>query len=361
MAYVKVPAPSVVYHLAKADRLDSILDDGQIRRFRDSECWFCESLPKMKAYMEQTVMCEGKPYYAVGGQLCRYPKFVSENYVLLKLVPCQPEDNWYRWDQKVPLGSPKELIKAAKEFSALKIGYRGDLWFRAVETIDVPAFLHGEIISQKQLTSDEAWSALFSRIENEMAGYMKQLDQLSRDELIQAADKISAMTTCHAELMVFREDLPRKEMIFLLQQEKPLELLSKAWTEHQNVDVGETFQSLLTGLYGEAQQAKMRKMDNAIQPKTIEELLTSYPNDYFQLMTPCGFVDLTPSETEKLLHGEATMAHPGVSGCQMPVEAQELLEMEVLSLKRDENGRWYALADYPQQQMEQAPQEPQML
>ena len=49
MAYVKVPAPSVVYHLTKADRLDSILDDGQIRRFEDSECWFCESLPKMKA------------------------------------------------------------------------------------------------------------------------------------------------------------------------------------------------------------------------------------------------------------------------------------------------------------------------
>ena len=48
--------------MAKADRLDSILDDGQIRRFEDSECWFCESLPKMKAYMEQTVMCEGKPY-----------------------------------------------------------------------------------------------------------------------------------------------------------------------------------------------------------------------------------------------------------------------------------------------------------
>lgn len=81
----------------------------------------------------------------------------------------------------------------------------------------------------------------------------------------------------------------------------------------------------------------------------------------FQLMTPCGFVDLTPSETEKLLHGEATMAHPGVSGCQMPVEAQELLEMEVLSLKRDEHGCWYALTDHPQQKMEQAPQEPQML
>ena len=104
-----------------------------------------------------------------------------------------------------------------------------------------------------------------------------------------------------------------------------------------------------------------RERRYAIQPKTIEELLTSYSDDYFQLMTPCGFVDLTPSETEKLLHGEATMAHPGVSGCQMPVEAQELLEMEVLSLKRDEHGCWYALTDHPQQKMEQAPQEPLML
>ena len=191
--------------------------------------------------------------------------------------------------------------------------------------------------------------------------YMNRLDQLSRDELIQAADEISAMMTCHSELMAFGENLSRKKMIFLLQQEKPLELLSEAWMEHQTVDVGETFQSLLTGLYDETRQTQVRDMVYAIQPKTIEELLTSYPDDYFQLMTPCGFVDLTPSETEKLLHGEATMAHPGVSGCQMPVEAQELLEMEVLSLKRDEHGCWYALTDHPQQKMEQAPQEPQML
>lgn len=136
MAYVKVPAPSVVYHLTKADRLDRILDDGKIRRFGDSECWFCESLPKMKAYMEQTVLCEEKPYYAVGGQLCRYPKFVPEDYVLLKLKPHGLENNWYRWEQEVPPGSPKTLIRAAREFSALKIGYRGDLAFHNAEIID---------------------------------------------------------------------------------------------------------------------------------------------------------------------------------------------------------------------------------
>ena len=93
MAYVKEHAPSEVYHLAKKENLNSILEDGVIRRFSDTECWFCTDPQKMRAYMEQTVMCEGKPYYNVTGQLCRYPKFVPEDYVLLKLIPCRQEDN----------------------------------------------------------------------------------------------------------------------------------------------------------------------------------------------------------------------------------------------------------------------------
>lgn len=257
MAYEKVPRPSTVYHLTKKEHLNSILDDGVIRRFDDTECWFCESLDKMRAYMAQTVLSEGKPYYAVGGHLCRYPKFVPEEYVLLKLTPRGYEDNWYRWDQEIPPDSPKELVRAAREFSLLKIGYRGDMAFRNAEVIDVALFLTDGIV-----------------------------------------------------------------------QGNPVQTTSR-----------------------------LRDM---VQPQTVEELLRSYPNDYFQLMTPCGFVDLTPSETEKLLRDEATMAHPGVSGYQMPVEAQEILEMEVLSLKRDEHGRWYALTDHPQQQMEQTPEEPQM-
>lgn len=112
-----------------------------IRRFSDMECWFCVDLQKMKAYMERTVMCEGKPYYSVAGQLCRYPQFVPEDYVLLKLTPCRQEDSWYRWEQEIPAGSPAELVRAAHEFSALKIGYRGDLAFHNAEVIDVPQFL----------------------------------------------------------------------------------------------------------------------------------------------------------------------------------------------------------------------------
>ena len=146
MAYVKAPIPSEVYHLTQVDKLDDILDDGKIRRFGDTECWFCESFEKMKAYMEQTVLCEGKAYYGVGGQLCHYPKFEPDKHIILKLTPCRREGNWYRWNQEIPLNSPPELVQAAAEFSKLKIGYRGDLAFKSAEVIDVEAFLRGEII-----------------------------------------------------------------------------------------------------------------------------------------------------------------------------------------------------------------------
>ena len=206
-----------------------------------------------------------------------------------------------------------------------------------------------------ELTEQELWELLFQKAENEMAVYMRGLDQLPRDKLIMAADEISAMATCCAELMAFGEDLPRKNMIFLLQQEKPLERLSEAWMEHRNVDVGETFQSLLTGLCDDAWQ------EASVSPsKTVRELLERHPKECVHLMTPCGFVDMDSSEAVRLLCGEAVMSHPGASGYQMPVEAEELLEMEVLSIKKDEQGFWYALADYPHQQMEQALQEPEM-
>lgn len=260
MAYVKVRPPVKIYHLTGKDNLNSILDDGVIRRFNDTECWFCESLDKMRAYMEQTVMCEGKPYYAVGGQLCHYPKFVPEDYVLLKLTPSHAKDNWYRWDQEIPPGSPRGLARAAREFSLLKIGYRGDMAFKEPEVIDVPKFLSGEIVSHKELTSSEMWGLIFERTEAEMAAYMRGLDQLERDELIQAATEISAMQVCRGRLTVQGESLPREELQFLLQAERPLEVLREAWLEHQSVDEGEIFFSLLSGLREETQRMESPTM-----------------------------------------------------------------------------------------------------
>lgn len=278
MAYVKEHPPSEVYHLTKKENLNSILEDGMIRRFSDMECWFCVDLQKMKAYMEQTVMCEGKPYYDVTGQLCRYPKFVPEDYVLLKLIPCRQEDNWYRWEQEIPAGSPAALVRAAREFSALKIGYRGDLAFHNAEVIDVPQFLvEGVTQGEPVQTNTELRDILSQRIEDEMADYMRRLDLRTRDELIQTADEIDAMMTCDCELRLLRECLPREELVFLLEQDRPLEQMSKAWMAHRNVDVGETFQSLLTGLYAEQQhdmaQPQAVASQSAIEVGVVSQLL----------------------------------------------------------------------------------------
>lgn len=58
------------------------------------------------------------------------------------------------------------------------------------------------------LTDRELWQLLFQKTEAEMAVYMRGLDQLPRSELIMAADEISAMATCRAELMALGETSP---------------------------------------------------------------------------------------------------------------------------------------------------------
>ena len=148
------------------------MDDGKIRRFDDTECWFCDNLVKMKAYMEQTVLCEGKPYIAVGGQFCRYPKFVPEDHAILELIPCRSEDKWYRWNQEVPPGSSQELVKAAREFSELKIGYRGDMAFKSAEVIHVPQFVTDGTVHRRPVqTSAELWEQLREKVERGQRDY----------------------------------------------------------------------------------------------------------------------------------------------------------------------------------------------
>lgn len=87
--------------------------------------------------MEYTVLCEGKPYIATGGRIQWYPQFDPEEHVLLKLTPSKWEDKWYQWNQEVPTNASPEAKAQAREFSELKIGYRGDLRFSKAEVLDL--------------------------------------------------------------------------------------------------------------------------------------------------------------------------------------------------------------------------------
>lgn len=129
------------------------------------------------------------------------PKFVPEDYVLLKLTPCGYEDKWYRWEQEMPPGSPKALIRAAREFSALKIGYRGDLAFRNAEVINVPKFLTEGICTER-----------FGADHIETAGYGAATDRGGTTEklserLLSAHD---AVRLCGSDSIRNREALTRR-------------------------------------------------------------------------------------------------------------------------------------------------------
>ena len=131
MGYIRLDErPGEVYHYTHRKNLDSILRDGRIRRMGDWECRVCASLEDTLTLMRATVMIEGKPYYKVGGSIGHYPKFVPEDYVILRLTPRYQTGEWVPWMQETPPGSPPELLKAAEVFSNLKLGFRGDLKFQ---------------------------------------------------------------------------------------------------------------------------------------------------------------------------------------------------------------------------------------
>ena len=72
MAYSKVSIPSEVFHFTQKQNLEQILSDRRIRRFGDTECWFCRSPEDMLRYMDMTVMNEGQKYIAPDRTIKRF-------------------------------------------------------------------------------------------------------------------------------------------------------------------------------------------------------------------------------------------------------------------------------------------------
>ena len=293
---------------------------------------------------EEDGMFTDRGYRTADGQLCHYSKFNPEAYILLKIAPIRQENAWYRRTQEQPSSSSDEVMQAEREFFPLSIGYRGDMAFQNAEVIDVPKFLAGEIVSHKELTSSELWGLLFERTEVEMDAYMRRLDHLERDELIQSAEEISAMQVCRRGLMAERKKLTRRNVLFLLQVEKPLGMISEVWMEQQNAEEGNAFSRLLAELY--KQKGNGYLIDDE-QPETVKQMLESCPNNCFMLLMPQGILKLASDEAEKALRGEEYTVLLDYSGDSEPIKTADLLEMVVIDMRKDEQGCWYVLVVHP--------------
>ncbi len=85
----------------------------------------------------------------------------------------------------------------------------------------------------------------------------------------------------------------------------------------------------------------------------VQEMLIKYPQASFDMMTPGGFVFLTPEAARELLSGKSVIGHPGVSESGRVVTADELLNQEVFSSEYS-NNVWHILSDFPQMEQDSA-------
>ena len=94
--------------------------------------------------------------------------------------------------------------------------------------------------------------------------------------------------------------------------------------------------------------------------QTLKDLLEACPEDRFHFMTPFGYVDLNAQDAERLRQGAAMPAHAGESGWEIPVPAEKLLQQELVSVRKAENGQWYAITTDPQPKMSESEQMQEM-
>ena len=94
--------------------------------------------------------------------------------------------------------------------------------------------------------------------------------------------------------------------------------------------------------------------------QTLKDLLEACPEDRFHFMTPFGYVDLNTHDVGQLRQGAAMPAHAGESGWEIPIPAEKLLQQELVSVRKAENGQWYAITTDPQPKMSESEQMQEM-
>ena len=78
------------------------------------------------------------------------------------------------------------------------------------------------------------------------------------------------------------------------------------------------------------------------------------------MRTICTALLLALSLAMQAGQGAAAQAHTGESGWEIPVPAEKLLQQELVSVRKAENGQWYAITTDPQPKMSESEQMQEM-
>lgn len=90
-----------------------------------------------------------------------------------------------------------------------------------------------------------AWSKthdeVFQKINQEFDVYQSGIQRMTGSQVYARAEEIAAMNFCYNQLLENFHNYQAKDLEPLLEQEKPLELLTRRWMVEQDVDLSSEF------------------------------------------------------------------------------------------------------------------------
>lgn len=208
------------------------------------------------------------------------------------------------------------------------------------------------------MTEQEMMTLLRKKLDSGMAQYQKEWRQKPASELVELASEIAAVQFVYKELS--DGSYSAEYMEYLLRFENPLEVVKDQWISEQNVDFSEELTHALWTLWDKGESESEYTLDPEYAPVsaeevriTLREFIEAHPNASFDMMTPGGYVYLTPETAQLLLSGQSVKGNPGSAEFARDVPAEELLEQEICTADFSK-GAWRILSDHnPEPRLEQ--------
>ena len=210
------------------------------------------------------------------------------------------------------------------------------------------------------MTEQEMMTLLRKKLDRGMAQYQKEWQQKPASELVELASEIAAVQFVYQELS--DGSYSAEYMEYLLRFENPLEVVADQWISEQTVDFSEELTHALWTLWDKGESESEYTLDPDYAPVsaeevriTLREFIEAHPNASFDMMTPGGYVYLTPETAQLLLAGHNVKGNPGSAEFARDVPAEELLEQEICTADFSK-GAWRILSDHnPEPRLEQGP------
>ena len=156
------------------------------------------------------------------------------------------------------------------------------------------------------MTEQEMMTLLRKKLDNGMARYQKEWRQKPASELVELASEIAAVQFVYQELS--DGSYSAEYMEYLLRFENPLEVVADQWISEQTVDFSEELTHALWTLWDKGESESEYTLDPDYAPVsaeevriTLREFIEAHPNASFDMMTPGGYVYLTPETAQLLL------------------------------------------------------------